>query len=88
MVRALDHAASHAAARAERAFLAALGGGCAVPIGAYAEPGGSPRTLVLRACVLSADGREAARGEATGDATRPEELGERLARELTMMNDK
>jgi len=82
MVRALDHAASHTAARAERALLAALGGGCAVPIGAYAEHGAAPGTLILRACVLSADGRAAARGEATGDAARPEELGESLAREL------
>ena len=82
MVRALDHAASHAAGRAERALLAALGVGCAVPVGAYAEHGAAPGTLILRACALSADEREAARGEATGDARRPEELGERLAREL------
>lgn len=82
LAHALDHAASHAAASAERALLAALGGGCAVPIGAYAEHGGAPGALILRACVLSADGGTAARGEATGDAAHPRELGERLAREL------
>src|SRR5471032_332625 len=33
---ALDHAATHAAVMAERGVLGALGGGCQVPIGAYA----------------------------------------------------
>lgn len=32
----LDHAQSHFAARAERAFLRALGGGCQTPVGAFA----------------------------------------------------
>src|SRR2546426_423022 len=32
----LDHAATHAAVNAERGVLRALGGGCQVPIGAYA----------------------------------------------------
>src|SRR5450755_1221269 len=35
-VAALDHADTHIAVMAERAVLAALGGGCQVPIGAYA----------------------------------------------------
>ena len=86
LVTALDHAASHAAARAERAFLAALGGGCAVPVGAFAEPGREAGTLLLRGCVLSPDGREAVRGEATGETARPEELGQRLTRELAARN--
>ncbi len=37
---ALDHADTHAAVTAERAFLGALGGGCQVPIGAYATVAG------------------------------------------------
>lgn len=83
IVGAIDHAPSHAAARAERAFLAALGGGCALPVGAFAEPPPGRGTLLLRGCILSPDGARASRGEAEGDAARPEELGRRLARELS-----
>jgi len=79
---ALDHPASHAAARAERALLAALGGGCAMPVGAFAGPGEEPETLLLRACVLSPDGGEAVRGEAEGGAADPDGLGARLAADL------
>ena len=68
--------------RAPSALLAALGGGCALPVGAYAEQGAAPGTLILRGCVLSPDGREAARGEAAGEIARPEELGGRLAGRL------
>ncbi len=33
LVRRLDHAATHQAVKAERALLAAIGGGCLVPVG-------------------------------------------------------
>ena len=42
LLGAIDHAASHRALRAERAVLAALGGNCSVPVGAYAEVVPSP----------------------------------------------
>ncbi|MBZ0302329.1 MAG: hydroxymethylbilane synthase, partial [Anaerolineae bacterium] len=47
--------ATWAAVRAERAFLAGLGGGCAVPIAAYAQVEGT--RLRLRGRIVSVDGR-------------------------------
>ena len=38
LLAAIDHEPSHRALRAERAVLAALGGSCALPVGAFAEP--------------------------------------------------
>jgi hydroxymethylbilane synthase len=63
---------------AERRCLAALGGGCLVPIGAYCHRSGDE--LSLRAVVASADGRE--KVCATARHTDPEVLGEQLARQL------
>jgi hydroxymethylbilane synthase len=39
VVAGIDDAATHAAVDAERAFLATLGAGCRLPIGAFAAPG-------------------------------------------------
>lgn len=65
---------------AERAFLAALGGGCTLPVAGHArlltEP---PGTLVLEALVATTDGSVVLRRSATGMATGPEELGRRVA---------
>jgi hydroxymethylbilane synthase len=47
--------------QAERAVSRALGGSCAVPLGAYAVPSGAG--LKLRALVASLDGRRIARAE-------------------------
>ncbi|MDD5557914.1 MAG: hydroxymethylbilane synthase, partial [bacterium] len=79
---AIDHPPSRAAAAAERALLAALGGGCRTPIAAYAEPAASRGTLRLAGCILSPDGRRAARGDAEGPAADPAALGRRLAEQL------
>ncbi len=78
--RSLDDPAARAAVTAERSFLAALGGGCQVPVGALAslEAG----RLRLRGRVLSRDGSRLVEGEAWGDPEKPRELGEELAREL------
>jgi hydroxymethylbilane synthase len=54
-VEQLDHAATHAAADAERAVLRALGGGCHLPVGAHAHQP-TPGRLLLRTRVVSTDG--------------------------------
>lgn len=85
LVACLDHEPTALAVRAERALLAALEGGCQIPIGAYAElRDGSRdgRELVLRAYVGSLDGTESVRDAMTATAGAPEALGEALAERL------
>ncbi|MET0553298.1 MAG: hydroxymethylbilane synthase [Vicinamibacteria bacterium] len=77
-VSALDHAATARAVTAERAFLAALHGGCNVPLGAYAET--DPAGLRLRGLVAREDGTRVVRGERRGSDA--EALGRALAEEL------
>jgi hydroxymethylbilane synthase len=74
---ALDHAPTRAAVIAERAFLAALGGGCQRPIAAL----GIARDdhLRLEGAVLDADGTRIVREALEGPASRPADLGARLA---------
>ncbi len=67
-------------ARAERAFLASVGGGCHVPLGGYAELTGG--RLVMRAGLASPGGERMVYVVEEGDPERPEELGERVARIL------
>src|SRR5919112_2389750 len=74
----LNHGESERATLAERAMLRALEGGCRVPVGAL---GVAEDDLVrLRGVVASPDGALLYSGEAEG--VEPEEVGERLAREL------
>lgn len=66
LCRALDHAPSARAARAERAVVAAFGGDCTLPLAAWARTDGAGR-LRLTALVVTPDGTAAAGGEASGD---------------------
>ena len=77
LLAAVEDPAARAAAQAERAFLAGLGGGCSIPVAAYARPvdGG----LHLTGLVASPDGRRTLRVEGTGD--NPLALGRALAEE-------
>ena len=77
---AVDDAATRAAFTAERAVVAALGGGCQVPIGALAEPDGD--RLRLRAMVASLDGAQRLRREAAMPADTAQALGAAVARGL------
>ncbi len=65
---------------AEREVVAALGGGCQLPLGAIALHG--PEALTLHAIVASSDGRKAIRRTATGPPDEPAALGSRLAEQL------
>ena len=76
----LDDPDSRACIDAERAFLQALGGGCRVPIAAYASH--LEGALDLEGAVIAADGSRQIRGRLSGPATEPVALGEHLARRL------
>lgn len=76
----LDHPATRAAARAERAFLRRLEGGCQVPIAAYAT--GDDGRLDLHGLVASLDGATIVRGDLAGAADEAERLGTVLAEGL------
>ncbi len=68
-----------AEATAERAYLAKLGGGCSVPIGALGRAQANNK-LQLSACV--ADGERMVRGQMTGEQDQAEKLGIALAEEM------
>jgi len=76
----LDHADSHIAVLAERGVLGALGGGCQVPIGAYATLC-RDRVRVL-AIVAAPDGSEIVRAQSEGPAAEAREIGARVAADL------
>ena len=75
----VEHAPSRAAVDAERAFLAELGGGCDLPVGALAIAEGAGR-LTLTGLMASFDGRVLLRHRATDRG--PETLGRAVARHL------
>lgn len=77
LVAALDDADARAAAMAERAFLAALGGSCNMPIGAYARL--EHAVFRLDAFVATPGGERIMRDSEAGRRGDPEGLGRRLA---------
>jgi hydroxymethylbilane synthase len=84
LLAAVDDGATHRALRAERAVLAAVGGSCTVPVGAYAEEvdasGGGPPRLRVSGLLASADGHKMIRLSLEGED--PEALGAAVARAL------
>ncbi len=79
-VAPLDHQSTHQAVRAERSMLQALGGGCQLPIAAYARQDSG--TMHLAGVVADPSGRRLLRAEASGKPEDPEILGKRVAAEL------
>jgi hydroxymethylbilane synthase len=79
-LQAINDLDAAACFEAERAVVAALGGGCQLPLGAIAVHAGD--RLQMQAIVTSLDGARQIRRRAEGDASRPAELGTRLADDL------
>jgi len=77
LLNPLDHTPTHQAVTAERAFLAALGGGCSLPVGAYAEV--QDGQINLLAVVAAPDGSQIMRFSASGSQSLL--LGEQLAKQ-------
>lgn len=77
LLRPLNHEPTSIATRAERAFLAALDGGCQVPIGALVSD-----DMMLHGFVSDLRGRNVVRGSRAVDAGAPERSGELLAADL------
>lgn len=80
LITEVNHYETAAAVAAERAFLGRLGGGCMLPIGAYAHPKGE--TLVLEVIVFNSTGDEEYLGKASGPMDKPDLLGLELAENL------
>ena len=78
LVAAIDHPATSACVRAERALLAGLGADCHSPVAALAVLSGG--TLSLRAELLSPDGASRVKGSAGGEE--PVRVGTALADDL------
>ena len=78
---AIADPAATVATTAERALLDALGGGCSMPLGAYANLSGD--ALRLRAILFSPDGSAVARADRTGSAADPAALARAVAQALS-----
>lgn len=79
----LNDEQAFAASQAERAFLKRLGGGCSVPVGAYARVELSPeKSLRLTGSITALDGGQVWKGSSFGPAVNAEAIGLALAEEL------
>jgi hydroxymethylbilane synthase len=72
----LEDPVARACVTAERALMDAVGGGCSVPLGAFAEARGAE--LYLTAVLAAADGSRLVRRSAAGDIADPAGLGARV----------
>lgn len=69
-----------AAIKAERVFSQTFGGGCKMPVGAYAKI--TKNKLTLYGMVGSMDGRHIERGSSSGELSKAGKLGKKLAQSL------
>jgi hydroxymethylbilane synthase len=79
LLTALEDGGTRSATIAERAFLEGLGGGCSLPVGAYAEQRNGK--LHLHGRVISLDGRQVIDCQVEGDD--PQVIGKECARRVT-----
>jgi hydroxymethylbilane synthase len=77
-VAPLDHPPSHRALDAERSLMWRLGGGCALPLGAYATVG--EESIALTSVIVTPDGTTVLRVET--DGATPEDAAAAAAKEL------
>ena len=77
ILKDINHTDTAGAVMAERAFLAALEGGCQVPIGAFGRVVSDNR-LTLTGVVSSLDGATFIRDEITGNVSEAEAMGKKL----------
>jgi hydroxymethylbilane synthase len=82
MVEPIHDEAAGRSLAAERALVAALGGGCQLPLGALAMHDADD--LAMHAAVASLDGARVVRRSMRGRASAPAELGRRLADDLAV----
>jgi hydroxymethylbilane synthase len=75
---AIDDREAHVAVRAERAFLAHLGGGCSLPCAAYATVSGD--RIAIDGLLASLDGSVVVRGSVEGSD--PDAAGREVARQV------
>lgn len=75
----LEDQATRKAVTAERAFLQGLGGGCAVPVAAYATNSGQSSAISLTGLVISEDGKTVVK--VTDEGMDALELGKKLAQQ-------
>jgi hydroxymethylbilane synthase len=80
IAKRLEHPPSRLAVTAERAVLAALGGGCQAPIGCHAYLDGE--TLIVVAAVVSPDGAQVVRRRIHGSIADPVSVGRALAEQI------
>lgn len=80
--KTLEHEATRIAVTAERAVLAALGGGCQVPIGAYATVDLGAGIVQLQSIIVSPDGTQVIRKQASGPVSDVATMGRKLGEQL------
>jgi hydroxymethylbilane synthase len=79
-LRTIDNRPARAALDAERTVVTRLGGGCQMPIGAYAHVAAG--IMTMSAIVLSLDGARALRTESRGDMNESRKIGSAAADDL------
>jgi len=80
LIKKLRHEPTKNAADAERAFLIALGGGCNLPIAAYAQA--TKTDITIQGVFATEDGKYFARKKITGKVEDRRELARSLALDL------
>lgn len=80
LAKAIDHAPTHARARAERSLLEAVAGGCIVPLAGFAELGGD--RLHLRARLAHPEHGPVLEAEAEGPTADAVKIGRKVGEQL------